>query len=688
MLNELRDLVRCLEKTGVEQLGDLHPNFKPCPRSSKSLWVYVGVNGQIKDAELVPDDIDVTSIRKWEKSAGCSFPSFNLPPLLKITNEEASGLAKTFKRGLGQNKPVDREVVNRILFNSNTLWEYKDKVRINNCLSRAVSEIEDQFGDVPSECMALQIVCQRTKTISADSLHKQLADVLAKKILASGSKTASDMFDMLSFYAGDKPKNFQVIFELDHTDLSVLGLEYPAYHRTVQNWMNSQFLIHSKTQLKDTTELDAFGENAAGKKDKFPPVRLPVLGDVILRAMSSESPCQKRYGMIDSESFPAGDSIRKGMKSALEWLAASERKSKTWANLASKMEKPTILFAYPSELQSVPELAGMLGVGDEATNGEASFAAIAERVTKTLLGMSEGKPDIDVHIFALTKVDKARTKVIVSKRFTADHMIEAAERWQNGCRNIPSIKIKQFGANKGDKTLWAASLIPFPGEVLWCLNTAWLRQGTYVEVVHGFSLGDVLGLLLDDGVEIRRLATRAIDAVVRNSVGLLLAIGQENIKNNVFKLNKNYAKQALLLPSILGLLLNKIGFDKGGIMESPAFLIGKFLSFADELHLKYCEQVRKGSIPPQLVGNALMPTALETPVKALSMLSQRILPYQAWAKTLKGAGKDVGLIKYFLHQFGDVSNQLDNIQIPQNCTESDKAQMLLGYLARKEKSEE
>jgi hypothetical protein len=120
-------------------------------------WGYVGVNGQIEDAELVPDDIDVTSVRKWEKSPGCSFPSFNLPPPLKITNEEASGLAKTFKRGLGQNNPVDRKLVDKILFDSNTLWEYKDKVRINNCLSRAVSEVEDQFGDVPSECMAIQI---------------------------------------------------------------------------------------------------------------------------------------------------------------------------------------------------------------------------------------------------------------------------------------------------------------------------------------------------------------------------------------------------------------------------------------------------------------------------------------------------------------------------------------------------
>ena len=120
-------------------------------------------------------------------------------------------------------------------------------------------------------------------------------------------------------------------------------------------------------------------------------------------------------------------------------------------------------------------------------------------------------------------------------------------------------------------------------------------------------------------------------------------------------------------------------------MGSPAFLVGRFLSLADQLHLKYCEHVRKKSIPPQLVGNALMPTALEEPVKALSMLSQRILPYQAWANTLK-EGADVGLVKYFLGQLGEVSDQLKGLGIPAQCADADKAQMLLGYLARPEKT--
>jgi hypothetical protein len=155
----------------------------------------------------------------------------------------------------------------------------------------------------------------------------------------------------------------------------------------------------------------------------------------------------------------------------------------------------------------------------------------------------------------------------------------------------------------------------------------------------------------------------------------------------VFRINKKYEKQALLLPSILGLLLYKNRIEKGGFMNSPAYLVGRFLSLVDNLHLKYCQHVRKGSIPPQLVGNALMPTALETPEKALSMISNRMLPYWAWAETFFGEGQDVGLVKYFLGQLGEISYQLKNTDIPKSCTDTDKAQMLLGYLARAEKSE-
>ena len=126
-------------------------------------------------------------------------------------------------------------------------------------------------------------------------------------------------------------------------------------------------------------------------------------------------------------------------------------------------------------------------------------------------------------------------------------------------------------------------------------------------------------------------------------------------------------------------------------MKAAPYLIGRLLSLADQLHYHYCVHARnkpgtppeKLSIPPQLMGNALMSTALEEPVKALALYCNRILPYEAWAKT--ASGDEARLGRYFLAELGKVCNELGDI--PKRCVDADKAQMLIGYLARPEKSE-
>jgi hypothetical protein len=142
-----------------------------------------------------------------------------------------------------------------------------------------------------------------------------------------------------------------------------------------------------------------------------------------------------------------------------------------------------------------------------------------------------------------------------------------------------------------------------------------------------------------------------------------------------------------LLPSIFGLLLAKLGHRKGEYVKGPPFLVGRLLSLADQLHVQYCYGVRKGQVPPQLVGNALMATALESPTKAVATLAQRILPYQAWARTVQG-GDEVRLAKYLLGELGRVSAELKDAELPASCGDLEKAAMLLGYLARSEKDNE
>ena len=118
-------------------------------------------------------------------------------------------------------------------------------------------------------------------------------------------------------------------------------------------------------------------------------------------------------------------------------------------------------------------------------------------------------------------------------------------------------------------------------------------------------------------------------------------------------------------------------------MSSPAFLIGRLLALADALHYQYCLGVRNGRTPPQMFGNALMQTALETPQSAVALYAQRILPYQAWAKTctVPDGFSPERLAKSLLGQLADVCSEIALTDIPERGSDADKAQMILGYLA-------
>lgn len=133
------------------------------------------------------------------------------------------------------------------------------------------------------------------------------------------------------------------------------------------------------------------------------------------------------------------------------------------------------------------------------------------------------------------------------------------------------------------------------------------------------------------------------------------------------------------MPAILGLLLWKLGIGKDLYMENPSYQVGRMLKFADELHALYCKKVREGSMPPQLLGNALMVAALDSPTQALAQLALRIAPYLGWART--NSTDAAGLSRYFLKEFGLVEAKLRNVTLPPRLDDPARAQLLLGYIS-------
>ncbi|OQZ02296.1 MAG: hypothetical protein B6D34_11670 [Candidatus Brocadia sp. UTAMX1] len=93
------------------------------------------------------------------------------------------------------------------------------------------------------------------------------------------------------------------------------------------------------------------------------------------------------------------------------------------------------------------------------------------------------------------------------------------------------------------------------------------------------------------------------------------------------------------------------------------------------------------NVPPQLIGNAIIRTALDNPQKGLSLLSERLPIYYAWATSVQDDGNDesvtkqIRLTKWVLGQMGQVSADMENVTIPTQADDAVKAQILLGYLA-------
>lgn len=112
--------------------------------------------------------------------------------------------------------------------------------------------------------------------------------------------------------------------------------------------------------------------------------------------------------------------------------------------------------------------------------------------------------------------------------------------------------------------------------------------------------------------------------------------------------------------------------------ESP-YLIGKMLNLADSLHKLYCEEVRNGNLPSELIGSSYFGLASNNPVQALSTLGLRLKPYYSWAKTLKS--DKTALALWHVSELSKISDKLHKEDIPARLSDSDKAQLLLGYLS-------
>jgi hypothetical protein len=498
--------------------------------------------------------------------------------------------------------------------------------------------------------------------------NQSFRDVLEKFIWDKIANRDS-VSTMLTFLVSEKKPSDQqsnISVYLDICDWN----SFPITSTNTVDFLNA-VLIQTKCNVGNSNTNDAFGELLDGGDDTLPTITLQFIGKVGLRSMNHESPCQYRYGTIDAKSFPVGQESRKRAQSALLWLGNKDFEGQTWGRADIK----ELIFAYPAVIPKKPiKLIACFGT-QQNDDSEARFANAAKDAIDGLKGISKDLRNLELRVFSLKKMDttSSKTKVVFHRNYSAQRLIDAAKDWQDGAENIPIINILSWGEKKGE-IISIQPEIPFPLQIAPCLNRVWKQDGKSECEALIIARSQGIELLLDEHPE--RFVPHLLSIALQNGKGLLLSLGS-NINQGIAISIKGYDKHKLLIPSILGLLLHKLGIRKGSYMSNAPFLVGRMLKIADELHALYCKEVRKNNLPPQLLGNSLMTAALDSPNQALSLLSRRFLPYQAWART--NSSESAGLSRYFLKQFEEV--ELAGAEIPERLKDAERAQLLLGYLA-------
>ena len=616
-------------------------------------------------------------LRKWEPSNGNSFPGFNIQPLYRITGEAAGKILKKWRTG---KEPVDLQVVREWCGNAgNRNWDAKFGKKMNKCLGQIPEDLQVRSAGISPQFDAVKKLCERIARFGKGGFFKfhQEIESFIWRSFESGEGTHSLLHVLIHEGSpGKKPEEDRgsVSVFLDVPDWE----EYPVAHEKAIEAINKCLLGGGNAvEIGDDVQ-DAFGRSASGRDDKLPEVKLPTLGGVKLRAMNSESPCQYRYGTIDAGSYRIGSDSRKRAKGALEWLKDESREGQTWGRADGK----ELLFAYPSILPKSPaKLAALFGAG-KPDDSEARFARYAEDVMVSLKGLSPSLKDIDLQVFSLRKMDKARTKVVFHRNYSAQRLAEAAREWQQGCANVPFIRMRAWGKAKGE-IVPVEPETPFPLQISDCLNRVWRLDGMAGDEVRSIPKSSGIELLLDEFAGLNKVS-HLLAVALQNGRGLFLSLGNDLHNKKILNL-AGINEQKQLMPAILGLLLYKLGIEKEVYMKEAPYLVGRMLKLADELHALYCKEVRNGSLPPQLIGNALMAAALDSPTQALAQLALRIVPYLGWART--NSTDVAGLSRYFLKEYGLIESMLGGSALPTRLDDPARAQLLLGYISSSPKTE-
>jgi len=708
MLNEGYVLYKSLERCGI-LLTNRHPDVKE-PGKREGLIVGIDKNGEVTRLEYRKAE-GIAKLWTTREGMHNSFPVLKLQrPLWKIGPNDS--IRKKDKNEKEKRKLLT-EQNHRLNITAGERTKWKSlRERVNTL--RPFFEPQDKDFSALYELMNRFLLIQEVA---------HFAEGLLKMVKKFQSEISYSLYETIlignKWDATENEYRAEVPLVLDVSDWQkyTVRVASPKMEPFVSDCLFKKQKTGMQVNIQNARPSALSGRKVQLENDKFPNPKLPVIGNTYLFAVNDQTPCQTRYKKTATDIIPIGREEATAIQNSLNWTTEDERKGKTWYPTPSIRDgESDLLIVY---LENKPDAkankAYMLGGQTNNPFSESTYEAYAGVAIQALQGEEIIKACDLIRLFAFRKADPGRTLVSLQRVYTIAQLVEADKDWLRAVGNIPRISISffrdeiereteeddnipknisKFLEDMESKITFLSPRCPFPADLVRVTQKQWIRFGQETKSkrprenssVAGASLGDVYDVFFAQKNEQRTFAENLLSLTLQRTLPLLIGLGEAEHKSRARTVSYGARFTALTTISALGIYLHKLGIRKEQYMKDTFFYVGRVLSLIDTLHLEYCKGVRDGSIPPQLLGNAHLQIALDNPVSALDLLSRRIGVYQAW--TRKEQGDHVKLARWAVGQLGKVTALLSEKTLPSSTTSAERAQILLGYLAKSEEIEQ
>ena len=693
MLNELQQARRGLAAAGIS-LVVRHPDVGQ-PQKTLTLKVRLDRDGGVADVEMMTPEIAKAS---WAIGDGNhnKFPRVAIRtsigdgdsrrPLLQVpTADERIAIARDGKRSLEDRLKAVLELTDRAAVDAEAIQGWpgtKYAARVSDRLNQLRSLERDELTACVPAMFGRFLEAARDAPRLFDGIAATLRDAVRNRGTDDLVQAAVGLL-----LEGEFPLYFDIAeddFPRDASDPQNVG---PI----------SEVLLADDSQA-ETGRCGLSGSEGQLVEGKFPQPNLPRLGQTYLFARNEAIPCTARYGRHGPASMPVTAATAVALQGAAQTLTAPGRQGKTWAAAPSERQENDLLLAYIAAAPEA-EVADFLTTDPDAVSDDpqaaSRFNEKARRLAEAVRGRITNQQDESLlRVMVLRRVDPGNRKVIYSGEQSVARLLQAAEEWTAGFRLVPPVRLPvPVGRGKPPAQRMPG---PIPPAALVPLSRSqFIRGGRERQDMIGGSYADALMVFWGSEPLARRAAGRWLRLLLPRRRELLAGIGQARIIGmEALKDFKNGAKESLDTISTFHVLLAKLGRSGECYMNDTAYQFGQILAAADVLHRGYCQDRRGGAIPPNLIGNSVLPMAQTNPRRAAAALGRRWHVYSIWAKTTDVPGKppesadpksrqkiyDIRNAIFVLRNAAPLARSLEG-RLPSTANDEFRAELLLGYMA-------